>query len=147
MSEKKSDNIKTQQQRAKSKRLSGKQRTLIAAILVLLITTVGIFGIIRYSDTRRLDVAYYGVPESIATTINAVLESPDNATVQKKYSQVRIVQLTEKDIGNTKRIAKKYDLLFMWNGANAANVAEKAVVLPESVYNLFSGISQTYGKS
>ena len=146
MSEKRSDNIKKQRQRTKPKRLSVKQYMFIAVVLVLLITTTGIFGIIRYNDALRLDVAYYGVPESIATAINAVLESPDNATVQKKYSRLRIVQLAESDIRNTKRIAKKYDLLFMWNGANAANVAEKAVSLPESVYNLFPASVRHTGK-
>ena len=146
MSEKRSDNIKKQRQRTKPKRLSVKQYMFIVAVLVLLITTVGIFGIIRYSDTRRLDVAYYGVSESIAVAINSVLESLDNTTVQKKYSRLRIVQLAESDIRNTKRIAKKYDLLFMWNGANAANVAEKAVALPESVYNLFPASVRHTGK-
>ena len=146
MSEKRSDNIKKQRQRTKPKRLSVKQYMFIAVVLVLLITTTGIFGIVRYSDARRLDVAYYGVPESIATAINAVLESPDNTSAQKKYSQVQSVLLTESDIRNTKRIAKKYDLLFMWNGANATNVAEKAVSLPESVYNLFPASVRHTGK-
>ena len=147
MNEKKSDNIKkrpqTQQQSTKPL-LSGKRRTLIVIALVLLTAAVGVFGIVRYNAARRLDVAYYGVSENIATAIDDVLKTSDSTT--DKYSKVRVVQLTENDIRNTKRIARKYDLLFMWNGANAANVAEKAVSIPERVYNLLPASVRNAGK-
>lgn len=143
-----------QAKRQSAKRLSRKRRALIATALALVATAAGVFGIVRYSDDRRLDVAYYGIPESIVNAIEGVLKNPggdvlgnsDGATPPKKYSRVRTVQLAEKDIRDTKRIAKTYDLLFMWNGVLAANAAEKAVPIRESVYDLFPASVRNAGK-
>ena len=148
MSKKKSNNAKKrlQAQRQTVNRLSGKQRTLIAAVLVLLTTAVSAFTIVHYTAGRQLNIAYYGISESIINTINSIIENFDNAAPQKKYPHMRIVRLTESDIQNTKRIAKKYDLLFIWNGAVAADLAEKAVSLPEKVYNLFPESVRNAGK-
>ena len=128
------------------KRLFGKRRVLIAIILVLLALGVGVSGIVYYNNNRRLDVAYYGVPEGIANAIDDILEKSDSIAPQKKYSRVRFVRLTESDIRNTKRIAKKYDLLFMWGSTLAENLAQKAAPIPESVYNLFPTSVRNIGK-
>ena len=133
-------------QQAKPKRLSGNRRSLIVVIFALFAAAVGVFGIARYKDDRRLDVAYYGISENIIKAIGETFENPDNAMLQKNFSRVRTVQLTEKDIRNAKRIAKTYDLLFMWNGVLAANAAEKAVPIRESVYDLFPASVRNAGK-
>lgn len=133
-------------QQAKPKRLSGNRRSLIVVIFALFAAAVGVFGIARYKDGRRLDVAYYGISENIVKAIGETFENPANAMLQKNFSRVRTVQLTEKDIRDTKRIAKTYDLLFMWNGALASDVAEKAVPIPENVYGLFPAPVRNAGK-
>lgn len=133
-------------QQAKPKRLSGNRRSLIVVIFALFAAAVGVFGIARYKDDRRLDVAYYGISENIANAIGDAIENPDGVAPPKKYLRVRTVQLTERDIRDTKRIAKTYDLLFMWNGALAANAAEKAVPIQESVYDLFPASVRNAGK-
>ncbi|UTC81733.1 PcfB family protein [Treponema denticola] len=119
---------------------------LISVILVLIAAAAGIFGVVRYNDNRRLDVAYYGISESITNAIGGVLESPDNEILKKNYSQIRTVRLTEKDIRDIKRIAKKYDLLFTLNGRFASDAAQKSVPIPESVYNLFPASVRKAGK-
>lgn len=136
----------TKRQSAKPAQLSGKRYAFIAVIFVVFAAAAGVFGIARYNDSRRLDVAYYGISESIANAIGDALENPDGAEPPKKYSRVRTVQLTERNIRDTKRIAKTYDLLFMWNGALAANAAEKAVPIQESVYDLFPASVRNAGK-
>ena len=150
MSKKKSGNIKKQQsvqrQSANPNRLSGKRQVFIAAVLALLVAAVGIFGIVHYNNSRCLDVAYYGVPESIANTINDMLEKSDDTAPQKKYSRMRAVRLTENDIRNTKHIAKKYDILFMWDGALSKNLAQNAVSISDSIYNLFPTSVRKIGK-
>ena len=133
-------------QQAKPKRLSGNRRSLIVVIFALFAAAVGVFGIARYKDGRRLDVAYYGISENIVKAIGETFENPANAMLQKNFSRVRTVQLTEKDIRNAKRIAKTYDLLFMWNGVLAANASEKAVPIRESVYDLFPVSVRNAGK-
>lgn len=119
---------------------------LISVILVLIAAAAGIFGVVRYNDNRRLDVAYYGISESITNAISSVLESPDNAILKKNYSQIRTVRLTEKDIRDVKRIAQKYDLLFTLNGRFASDAAQEAAPIPESVYNLFPASVRNAGK-
>lgn len=119
---------------------------IIAVILVLIAAAAGIFGVVRYKDNRRLDVAYYGIPESITNAIGGVLESPDNTILQKNYAQIRTVRLTDQDVRDIKRIAKKYDLLFTLNGAFAWDAAQKAVPIPESIYNLFPASVRNAGK-
>ncbi|MBC6719864.1 hypothetical protein [Treponema sp. Marseille-Q4130] len=133
-------------QQAKPKRLSEKRRSLIVVIFALFAAAAGVFGIARYKDDRRLDVAYYGISENIVKAIGETFENPDNAMLQKNYSRVRTVQLTEKDIRNAKRIAKTYDLLFMWNGILATDAAGKAISIPENVYNLFPVSVRNAGK-
>ena len=135
-----------QAKRQSAKRLSRKRRALIATALALVATAAGVFGIVRYSDDRRLDVAYYGISENIVEAIGETFENPANAMLQKNFSRVRTVQLTERDIRDTKRIAKTYDLLFMWNGALAANASEQAVPIRESVYDLFPASVRHAGK-
>jgi len=135
-----------ERQSAKPTQLSGKRYALIAVIFVVFAAAAGVFGIARYNDSRRLDVAYYGISESIANAIGDAIENPDGVAPPKKYLRVRTVQLTERDIRDTKHIAKTYDLLFMWNGALAANAAEKAVPIQESVYNLFPASVRHAGK-
>ncbi|MGI0528876.1 hypothetical protein [Treponema socranskii] len=133
-------------QQAKPKRLSGNRRSLIVVIFALFAAAVGVFGIARYKDDRRLDVAYYGISENIVKAIGETFENPANAMLQKNFSRVRTVQLTERDIRDTKRIAKTYDLLFMWNGVLAANASEQAVPIRESVYDLFPASVRNAGK-
>lgn len=123
------------------------KRVLIFVMLVLIAVAAGIFGVVRYNDNRRLDVAYYGISESITNAIGGVLESPDNTLLQKNYSQIRTVRLAEQDIRDIKRIAKKYDLLFTLNGTFASDMAQKAVPIPESVYNLFPASVRNAGKA
>ena len=136
-----------QTKRAKPKRLLGKSGVLIAVIFIpIVIAAACIFGIARYNDRRRLDVAYYGVAENTVKAIGAALESPDNVLLQKNYSRLQTVHLAENDTRNIKRIAKKYDVLFMWNGALAAVFAQKAVPIPENVYNLFPASVRNAGK-
>lgn len=145
---KKSNNGKNrpQPERQSAKRLSRKRRALIATALALVATAAGVFGIARYNDSRRLDVAYYGISENIVKAIGETFENPANAMLQKNFSRVRTVQLTERDIRDTKRIAKTYDLLFMWNGVLAANASEQAVPIRESVYDLFPASVRHAGK-
>jgi hypothetical protein len=101
----------------------------IVLFIVLLIFSFSIFLTVKIikRNGKILDVAYYRLPLTVTDSLSS--------QIKKSYSGKIRFKVLPADIELSQNKARRYDLLFTWNGASAELLAKKAVELPASLYN------------
>ncbi|MBP3709698.1 MAG: hypothetical protein J6I73_04770 [Treponema sp.] len=119
---------------------------IFAVVFLISILLIGIsFSILTVQDARRLDVAYYGLPEHVSDALGQTLQHIDTHTYYP--NGVRETMLTVDDMQNEKRVARSYDVLFMWNGAQANHIADNAQNISADIYNAFPSAIRQVGEN
>lgn len=106
-----------------------KKRIVIIFGILLggLLLALGIWGITSSARARSLQVAFYGLEEELTLPIQEKI-------LQAYSGKVQFTTVPQKDF-NPKRLAKKYDLVFGWNGNAIEELASYAKDIPSSAKN------------
>lgn len=103
-----------------------KKIIIIVSILVgCFLLGLGIGTAISKISSKTLDVAFYKLDKEITNPVEKVIKDSYQGKVKFYY-------LNEKDF-NSKKISKKYDLFFSWNGECVESLKEYAKTIPEDV--------------
>jgi hypothetical protein len=111
----------------KNKVLTNKQKLLFVIALAVFVCSIFLSCLIIKQNRKILDVAYYRLPQAVTDSLTR--------QIKRSYSgKIRFKVLPEDTVLSQNK-AKRYDLLFTWNGAEADLLAGKAAELPASLYS------------
>lgn len=100
-----------------------KRIIIICSILaVLVLVGAGIGGFINHQNNKVFKVAFYNLEDEIKNPLKEII-------IQNYDGKLKFDDLTEKDF-NAKKIAKKYDLYFSWNGNSVEQLAKYSKDIP-----------------
>ncbi|MBQ9238751.1 MAG: hypothetical protein IJ191_05480 [Treponema sp.] len=100
---------------------------------VLIISAAGVIAGLYAVHVRarsRLDVAFYGLSPAIVDALTTAIEDEYAESASATFTAI------PDSAPLTPRSVKKYDLLFMWNGAVAENCAAHAQPFPRHLFHL-----------
>ncbi len=110
----------------KNKTLTKERRLCLIIVSAVLVCGIFISLIIIMRNRKILDVAYYRLSPLVTDSLTQ--------QIKKSYSGKIHFKVLPADVPLKSKKAKKYDLLFTWNGAGAEMLAAEAVELPASLY-------------
>ena len=100
-----------------------KRIIIICSILaVLVLVGAGIGGFINHQNNKVFKVALYNLEDEIKNPLKEII-------IQNYDGKLKFDDLAEKDF-NAKKIAKKYDLYFSWNGNSVEQLAKYSKDIP-----------------
>jgi len=124
---------KRKKTKAKSKAKGKTQRKINYKLLILIITalviitsiTTAIFVIRKRINDRRVNVAFYGLPEEYSDFIRKRAPELDNVDF--------VFDIISDDSADVEKLTKSYDMIFTWKGEVTDSLAEFSHAVPNKI--------------